>query len=52
MYGETRINEIINSMKKATKEILKSKESAKAFLDKTGIYTKDGKLTKEYGGNA
>lgn len=40
----------VKAMKSASKEILKSKESARRFLVKKGYVTKSGKLTRKYGG--
>ncbi len=40
----------VTAMKSASKEILKSKESARRFLIKKGYITKSGNLTRKYGG--
>ena len=40
----------VRAMKSASKEILKSKESARRFLVEKGYITKSGKLTRKYGG--
>lgn len=37
-------------MREASAQILKSKETARAFLIEKGYITKTGKLTKRYGG--
>ena len=41
-------NMLSKEFKKYSKEILQSKESAKAFLIRAGINTLTGKLTKRY----
>lgn len=38
------------AMRSASKRILSTKESAKAYLLKNGFITKTGKLAKRYGG--
>jgi len=38
----------IEEIKNFTKELSLSKEKSKEFLDKTGIYTPTGRLTKNY----
>ena len=40
--------EMIKKVEEYTKEICRSKNTARKYLQKTGIYDKDGKLTKEY----
>jgi len=40
----------IASIKKGTKEITRSRKTARAWLIKHGFMTKTGKLTKRYGG--
>lgn len=38
----------IKEMKAYTKKVTSSPEKAKEFLSKTGVYTKNGNLTKHY----
>lgn len=38
----------LKKIKEYTKKVTSSPEEAKAFLQKTGIYTKSGNLKKEY----
>ena len=38
------------AMQRQTKKICKSKKTARKYLQKIGIYGKDGNLTKNYGG--
>ncbi len=45
-----KMSKRIKEFKKYSKEITKNKESAKNFLVKVGILTKDEKLSKNYGG--
>jgi hypothetical protein len=40
----------IERMHRFTNKLLKSKKKARDFLIKGGFITKDGKLTKRYGG--
>jgi hypothetical protein len=40
----------VDEMEEYAEHVGKDKNKAKEFLSKTGVYTKDGKLTKEYGG--
>jgi hypothetical protein len=40
--------EYIKNMKEFTKKISSSKKESRKFLDKTGIYTKSGKLSQKY----
>ncbi|MEO8350291.1 MAG: hypothetical protein ABI680_01085 [Chthoniobacteraceae bacterium] len=47
---EKEVEAIIASMRKTTKELCKSKKTAREFLIKHGYITKSGKLTKRYGG--
>lgn len=46
--SKQEIDEEIKLMRKHHKEIIKSKESALAFLVRAGIATKSGKLAKRY----
>ncbi len=46
--NEKKVRAEIREMKKAGKEIRKSKESAHAFLLKYGFITKDNKLSPRY----
>jgi hypothetical protein len=43
---ETKI--YIKNMKEYTKRISSSKKESQKFLDKTGIYSKNGKLSNNY----
>ena len=43
-------DEFERACKRFTKKICKSKESARAYLVKIGIYNEDGTLHKNYGG--
>jgi len=47
---EKEIKKYIKEFEKYSKKICSSKKSARKFLIDCGIYTKEGKLTKEYGG--
>ncbi len=47
---QKEVRKDIQAMQKASKEILKSKASARAYLVENGFITKSGKLTKRYGG--
>ena len=42
------VQEEIKKMNQASKRIMRTKASARAFLIKNGFNTKDGKLTKQY----
>lgn len=42
------IEEIIKELKEFGKDILSDKEKMKQFLQATGIYTKTGRLSKNY----
>lgn len=44
------INQTIKEMKLYTEELKASPEKAKQFLINAGIYTKSGKLSKNFGG--
>ena len=48
--SKEEVDEMIASMKEATRELLKDKKKARAFLIKHGYITKTGELTKRYGG--
>ncbi len=41
-------NQHLEKLRSLSKKILKSKESASAFLVSAGIHTKNGNLTKHY----
>ena len=41
-------NNYIKKLKNFTKKVTATKKEAKNFLEKTGIYTKKGKLNKNY----
>lgn len=43
-----QIDNYVKNIKKFTKEITVSKKESQKFLEKTGIYTKNGKLTQNY----
>ena len=46
--SKKEIDDEIKAMRKRHKEIIKTKESALAFLVRAGIATKSGKLAKRY----
>jgi hypothetical protein len=48
--SKTEVDAIIATVRKGTRELLKSKEKAREFMIKHGYITKSGKLTKRYGG--
>jgi len=47
---EKQVQEEIDAIQKAGAKIRRRKGGARAFLIKHGFITKDGKLTKQYGG--
>jgi hypothetical protein len=48
---EAEVAEIVATVKKVTKELIRNKAEGRAFLVKHGYITKKtGKLTKRYGG--
>ena len=47
---EKEVQEEIDALRKAGAKIRRRKGGARAFLIKHGFITKDGKLTKQYGG--
>lgn len=50
MTREERNAKIIACIRKRTKEICKTPESAMAYLVRIGIYDEDGNLSANYGG--
>lgn len=48
--NKKEINKIIKEMKEYTEELKNNSEKAKQFLINAGIYTKSGKLSKNFGG--
>ena len=48
--AENEAARTIEIVRSVTKELTKSKATARAFLIKHGYITKSGKLTKRYGG--
>jgi hypothetical protein len=48
--SKAEIERDIAAIRKTTKEITRSKSTARAWLIKHGFMTKAGKLTKRYGG--
>jgi hypothetical protein len=48
--SKTEVDRDIAAIDRAAKRILQSKKTAKAWLVKHGFITKDGNLTKRYGG--
>jgi hypothetical protein len=51
MTNEDRNRLILQRIEAGTAAAVKSKKSARAALISEGIYTRDGTLTKEYGGS-
>jgi hypothetical protein len=47
---EKQVQEEIDAIRKAGAKIRRTKATARAFMIKHGFITKDGKLTKRYGG--
>lgn len=45
---DKKIDVLINDLKAHSQRIVKSKKASKEFLIKTGIISKNGKLTKHY----
>ncbi|MGV3530773.1 MAG: hypothetical protein ACO1QR_00275 [Chthoniobacteraceae bacterium] len=48
--SKEEVDEMIASVKATTRELMKDKKKARAFLINRGYITKTGKLTKRYGG--
>ncbi|HEV7405066.1 MAG TPA: hypothetical protein VGO11_19135 [Chthoniobacteraceae bacterium] len=48
--SKEEVDEMIASLHRGTAKLLKSKKKAREFMIKNGFMTKDGKLTKRYGG--
>lgn len=48
--SKAEVDEMIADLKKVTRDLLRSKKVAKAFMVKKGYLTKAGKLTKRYSG--
>lgn len=48
--SEKEVRQEVKALKAASSKVLKSKESARAYLLKNGYITKTGKLAKRYGG--
>lgn len=48
--AEAEADEIIATVKKVTRELIRDKEKGRQFLIKYGFITKTGRLTKRYGG--
>jgi hypothetical protein len=46
--SETQVRKEIRAMRRASKKILMSEQSARAFLQKSGFITKDNKLAPAY----
>ncbi|MGC1479015.1 MAG: hypothetical protein WA771_00815 [Chthoniobacterales bacterium] len=45
-----QVREEVETIQRASKKILASKETAREFLVKFGFITKSGKVTRRYGG--
>ena len=48
--SEKEVDKIVAVIHSGTKELLKSKRTARKFLIENGYITKSGNLTKRYGG--
>ncbi len=48
--SKAEVDRDIAAIKRASKRIFRSKKTAKAWFVEHGFITKDGKLTKRYGG--
>jgi hypothetical protein len=46
--SKSEVDREVAAIRRAGMEIAKTKESARAFLIRTGLLTKGGKLTKRY----
>jgi len=46
--NKKEIKELLKSFKEYSEKVIASKKESKKFLVKTGIHTKEGKLTKQY----
>jgi hypothetical protein len=48
--SEEKMRQEVKIIREGTNKLLRSKETARAFLRKNGFITPTGKLTKRYGG--
>jgi hypothetical protein len=48
--SKAEVDRDIAAIEKGTKKILRSKKTARAWLVKHGFITRNGRLTKRYGG--
>jgi hypothetical protein len=49
-FNSLDVKKEIEALRRATRKICRTKESARKFLVDHGYHTPDGKLTKRYGG--